>query len=105
MAVLEDAKVWEGTWEEIAAHAEEFKGRRVQLMVFNGANGVANGTANGVADAVQNEEEPQMLDTWLEGYIGVVEFEPTDVAARSKELWGEYVEEKHRRIKKQRRKP
>ncbi len=57
MAVLEDAKVWEGTWEEIAAHAEEFKGRRVQLMVFNGAH-----SKNGTAHAAPLEEQPQTLD-------------------------------------------
>ena len=82
MAVLEDAKVWEGTWEEIAAHAEEFKGRRVQLMVF---------TANGTANAMPFVEKPQTLDKWLEGYIGVIDGPETDISSRAKEHWGEYV--------------
>jgi hypothetical protein len=96
MTVLEEAKIWEGTWEEIASHAEEFKGRRVQLLVFNSSR-----SANGTVNAMQNEAEPETLDKALAGYIGTIDGPETDISERSEEIWGQYVEEKHRRIKEQ----
>jgi hypothetical protein len=87
-------QVLEGTWEEIATHAPEWNGKRlrVEIEVLDRLQCV---TSNDVAI----ENEPQMLDKWLEGYIGVIDGPETNIAARSEELWGEYVEEKHRRIK------
>ena len=42
-------EILEGTWEELAAHAEEFRGRRLRLIVLptepEGTGPVANETA------------------------------------------------------------
>lgn len=87
-------QILEGTWEEIAARADEFKGCRVQLKVLSAPPSSANGAAG--------EARPQNLAEALAGRIGKFDFEPTDLAARSEEYFGQIVEEKHRRIKERR---
>ena len=43
-------QILEGTWEEIAAHADELRGRRVQLTVFDApSDSATNGATNGAA--------------------------------------------------------
>ena len=102
MTVLAEAKVWEGTWEEIASHAEEFKGRRVQLMVFNAADG-----ANGTANAVPGEAEPETnigeraaanasVADLIGDIVGSVSFLPDDLSERHSEALSEILEEKQR---------
>ena len=98
MTFDDNATILEGTWEEIAAHAPEWNGKRlrVSVEVLETREGVeTNGKAR--------DEKPISLAEDLAGYIGVIDGPETDISSRAKELWGEYVEEKHRRIQEQRR--
>lgn len=88
-------EVLEGTWEEIAAHADELKGHRLQLLVFPAVANSANGP-NGDARKTENKADGETLAEAF-ARIGTVSFDPGPGAARVKEVWGEYVEEKHRK--------
>lgn len=86
-------QVLEGTWEEIATHAPEWTGKRLRVAVE-----VLDRLPGVKSNGAVIEDEPQTLDKWLEGYIGVIDGPETDISEHAEELWGEYVEEKHRRI-------
>jgi len=100
--MTQTVELLEGTWEEIAAHSEEFKGRRLQVLILpeKKAAQAKNGAAkNDVAknDVAKNgEKQPQSLAEALAGRIGTVSFGPEDGSERVEEIWGEYVEEKYR---------
>jgi hypothetical protein len=83
MTVLENAKIWEGTWEEVATHAAEFQGRHVQLTVFNGATGTVTANAVSVADLIGD-------------IVGGVSFLPNDLSERHSEALSEILEDKRR---------
>lgn len=95
--MTQTVELLEGTWEEIAAHSEEFKGRRLQVLILpeKKAAQAKNGAAkNGAAQ--NGEKQPQSLAEALAGRIGTVSFGPEDGSERVEEIWGEYVEEKYR---------
>lgn len=83
------AQLVEGTWEMIVARGDEFKGRHVQLKVFDTPPRPTNGAIK--------KNQPQNLAEALEGKIGTIDGPPTDISERAEELWGEYVEEKYRK--------
>jgi len=90
--MTQTVELLEGTWEEIAAHSEEFKGRRLQVLILPEKK--AAQAKNGVAQ--NGEKQPQSLAEALAGRIGTVSFGPEDGSERVEEIWGEYVEEKYR---------
>lgn len=86
-------KVLEGTWEEVAAHADELAGRHVTLIVADEAPIATTGSDNGA------EKEETLAEAIAR--IGTIDGTPSNGAKDGKRLWGEYVMEKHRRIKAQ----
>lgn len=95
-----DARLLEGSWEEILERTEELKGRRVQLLVLpiveenkHKNNGAA--FSNGAAVDGAKEIKESLMETF--GRIGTVSFGPDDVSERSEELWQQGVEKKHGR--------
>lgn len=59
--------ILEGTWEEIAAHAEELQGQRLRLTVLADESVTANGTASDEAAAalVRDAERRQGIRNFL----------------------------------------
>lgn len=56
---MEDLEVLEGTWEELAAHAEAFKGRRLRLIVLPADEATLREVAERLlAEADHLEREP-----------------------------------------------
>ncbi len=80
------SQILEGTWEEIAARAEEFNGHRLRVIILD-------------AKPEKPETEGKTLAELFEGRIGLVSFEPDDVSERTEELFGQIIEEKYRRGK------
>ena len=77
----------EGTWEEITQHAAELVGHRVRVTVLDPSKGAGTPST-----------DEQTLDKALEGYVGAIKSgAPHNDARRAKEIWGEYVMEKHRK--------
>jgi hypothetical protein len=88
MAHLE---VFEGTWEELAAHAETFKGRKLRLIVLP----VTTATADGVPDELRLREAAARLFAeadHLERQPGTPSSDPYKAA------FGEIIAEKHRKM-------
>ncbi|NJN91444.1 MAG: hypothetical protein HC878_14470 [Leptolyngbyaceae cyanobacterium SL_5_14] len=73
---------FEGTWEEILRHAPELVGRRVRLIVLS-----------------NESSEPQngaTLDQVLKGRVGRVQFQPSNLSTRTKEVFTDLLVEKYR---------
>ena len=66
-------QVLEGTWDEIAAHKEEWDGKRLRVAVE-----VLDAAFNGNAT-----DDDFSLAERLRGRVGRVVFEPDDVASRA----------------------
>lgn len=75
----------EGTWEEIAKHADEFKGCHLQVTVLDVPPSSINGAAH-------EETLMEVLDR-----IGTVDGSPTDISEHAENLWGAFGEKKHRK--------
>ena len=88
MAHLE---VFEGTWEELATHAETFKGRRLRLIVLP----VAAATTDNVADELRLREAAARLFAEGDG----IEREPgTPSSDPYKAAFDEIIAEKHQKM-------
>jgi hypothetical protein len=71
----------EGKWEEIVQHSAELAGHRVRVLVL--------------PETAANE---MTLDKALEGYVGKYSSPaPHNLSDLVEEIWGESVEEKHRK--------
>jgi hypothetical protein len=82
-------RVLEGTWEEVAQHADELSGKRVRLTVLE------DGSAR---RAGQSALEERPLSEMLEGLTGVIDSrEPFTPPGREGDAFGEAVVEKLRR--------
>jgi hypothetical protein len=88
MAHLE---VFEGTWEELAAHAEAFKGRKLRLIVLPVA---AETTARGT-DELRLREAAARLFAAVDGIERVPGTPSSDPY---KAAFGEIIAEKHRKM-------
>lgn len=82
-------QVLEGTWEEIAAHAPEWNGKRLRVAVevlelLQGVeeNGSAKSAGVSVADLIGD-------------IVGSVSFLPDDLSERHSEVLSEILEAKH----------
>jgi len=78
--------VLEGKWEEIAAHADELKGKNVKLIVLE-------------EGAVNGEVEERPLPELLEGLVGVIDSrqastEPLNQSETKDDAFGQGVIEK-----------
>ena len=88
MAHLE---VFEGTWEELAVHAETFKGRKLRLIVLP----VAAETTDSVTDELRLREAAARLFAEADR----IEREPgTPSSDPYKAAFGEIIAEKHRNM-------
>jgi len=72
----------EGTWEEITKHAEELKGRHLQVTVLD--------MPSSISETPQEESLVEVLDR-----IGTVDGPATDISEHAEDLWGKFVKEKH----------
>ena len=85
-------EVFEGTWEELAAHAEAFKGRKLRLIVLPGA---AETTAASGTDELRLREAAARLFAEADG----IERAPgTPSSDPYKATFGEIIAEKHRKM-------
>jgi hypothetical protein len=84
-------EVFEGTWEELAAHAETFKGRKLRLIVLP----VTTATTDSVSDELRLREAAARLFAEadrLERQPGTPSSDPYKAA------FGEIIAEKHRKM-------
>jgi hypothetical protein len=82
-------QVLEGTWEEIARHADELSGKRMRLMVLEECSPRQVG---------QSALEERPLAEMLEGLVGVIDSrEPFAPPEREGDVFGESVVEKLRK--------
>jgi len=84
-------EVFEGTWEELAAHAETFKGRKLRLIVLP----VAAETSVSVTDELQLREAAARLfaeANHIERKPGTPRSDPY------KATFSEIIAEKHRKM-------
>ena len=83
-------QVLEGTWEEIAAHAPEWNGKRLRVAVE---------VLETLQDAKSNEsaktDEVSVADL-IGDIVGSVSFLPNDLSERHSEALSEILEEKQR---------
>ena len=77
------AQIIEGTWEEIAARAEELRGKQLRVTVLE--------------PPAKSRYEGMTVAEMFAGRTRLVEFEPDDVAEKAEEYFGQIVEEKHRK--------
>lgn len=71
----------EGTWEDILQYASELTGQQVRLTVLS--------------PKASQLQQPVTLDQTLQGRIGRVRFEPSDLSARTKEAFADMLTDKH----------
>ncbi len=84
-------EVFEGTWEELAAHAETFKGRKLRLIVLPVA---AETTARGTDELRLREAAARLFAEadCIERAPGTPSSDPYKAA------FGEIIAEKHRKM-------
>ena len=85
-------EVFEGTWEELATHAEAFKGRKLRLIVLPVA---AETTAANDTDELRLREAAARLFAEADGIERVPGMPSSDPY---KAAFGEIIAEKHRKM-------
>jgi hypothetical protein len=75
-----EQQTFEGTWEEILAHAPKLTGRQVRLTILTG-------------DLSQPPTET--LDKLLKGRVGRVNFQPSNLSEQTREAFTHLLQEKH----------
>ena len=81
-------QIIEGTWEEIAAHAEEFNGHRLRVIDLGP-----------IAESPVSDEEGPTLAELFAGRLGTISGPITDMASRTEEYFAEIMDEKYPREK------
>jgi hypothetical protein len=76
-----EQRSFEGTWEEILRYAPELVGQRVRLIVLN--------------ESSQSQGEAT-LDQVLKGRVGRVQFQPSNLSTRTKEVFADLLAEKYK---------
>jgi hypothetical protein len=76
-----EQRSFEGTWEEILRYAPELVGQRVRLIVLN--------------ESSQSQGEAT-LDQVLKGRVGRVQFQPSNLSTRTKEVFTDLLAEKYK---------
>lgn len=89
-------RILEGTWAEIAAHEDEWNGRRLRVEIEE--TPVENGTSpNGNGEApIGDGEKPTLLEL-MKDLVGTVSFEPDDLGANHKKYYAQAMDEKYPR--------
>ena len=77
----------QGSWEELCARADEFKGRNDLLLIIPGEAEAKNGGA----------KASMSLAEALKGRTGVVSFEPTDLSEDTGKKFADLLAEKHQK--------
>ena len=75
----------QGSWEELSAHAEEFKNRDDLMLIIPGDTEAKNGTF----------KEGMSLAEALKDRTGLVSFEPTDLSEGTGKKFAALLVEKH----------
>jgi hypothetical protein len=76
-----EQRSFEGTWEEILHHAPEFAGQRVRLTLLSNEN--------------PKSQEGATLDQLLEGRVGRVQFQPSNLSTHTKEAFADLMANKY----------
>lgn len=84
------AQVFEGTWEEIAQHREEFSGKRLRVLVLPA------GDPDSDTSAVIEERAAKTLTERLGSFIGAGEGTGEAFSEHTGERFTEYLVQKHR---------
>ena len=84
-------KVLEGTWAEIAAHADEWNGQRLRVEIEEMP---VNGAQNGAPP--EDEEGPTLLEM-LGDIVGSVQGMPEDLGRNHKKYYAQAMDEKYPR--------
>lgn len=85
-------RILEGTWAEIAAHQDEWNGRRLRVEVeesFAQDDAPENG-------GTEEKDEPTLLEL-MKDLVGTVSFEPDDLGANHKKYYAQAMDEKYPR--------
>ncbi|MCW3096296.1 MAG: hypothetical protein JWL77_1914 [Chthonomonadaceae bacterium] len=77
----------QGSWEELSAHAEEFKNRSDLMLIIPGDAEAKNGTV----------KEGMNLAEALKGRTGLVSFEPTDLSEDTGKKFADLLVERHQK--------
>jgi hypothetical protein len=77
-----EQRTFEGTWEEILLHAPELAGRRIKLTVLTNED--------------PNHQSTNTLDKLLEGRVGRVRFQPSDLSDRTGEAFTDLLMAKYK---------
>lgn len=85
-------RILEGTWAEIAAHADEWNGRHLRVEIEEKPD------KNG-ASPNDSHAEPTLYEV-MKDLVGTVSFEPNDLGARSEAYFVQAMDEKHPRGEK-----
>jgi len=73
---------FEGTWEEILLHASELVGRRVKVTVL--------------VNETPNPQTTNTLDKLLQGRVGRVYFQPSNLSERTGEAFADLMIAKYK---------
>ncbi len=76
-----EQRSFEGTWEEILRYAPELVGRRVRLTVLSNESSQSQNGAT--------------LDQVLNGRVGRVQFQPSNLSTRTREAFTDLLVEKY----------
>ena len=79
-------QVIEGTWEEVAARADELRGKRVRVTVL----------ATEASPETEAEKQAR-LQRAMERLTGTIDGMPPDLAARSEQYFAQIMDEKYPR--------
>jgi hypothetical protein len=74
-------KILEGTWEEILLHASELSGQRVRLTILT--------------DPVSSRPLTESLDKLLQGRVGRVCFQPSNLSERTGQAFADLLAAKY----------
>ena len=80
------AQIIEGTWEEIAARADELRGKQLRVTVLE------------IPNRPETEAERQArLQRALQPLLGTIDNMPPDLAERAEEYYAQIMDEKYPR--------
>ena len=78
------SQIIEGTWEEIAARADELRGKQLRVEVVDAA----------IAREAEAQKQ-QRLHAAIERLIGTIPDLPPDLSERTEEYYAQIMDEKH----------
>lgn len=86
---MEEPQVIQGSWEDLAAHAEEFRGRNDLLLIVPARANAQNGG-----------QPPQNLAEALKDYVGSSHYGDADLSERTGEKFAKLLAAKYRKGQK-----